>query len=149
MVKDFAQANNTNQIQRILRILGHDFATSTNPHARKGGLIGLAAVTIALGKDSSQYIDALVMPIIGCFSDTDLRVRYYACESLYNVVKVSRGAVLSHFAVIFTALSKIATDSEQNVKNASETLDRLMKVKGLNIYSYIYSKRFFVCYILR
>lgn len=60
--------------------------------------------------------------------DQDLRVRYYACESLYNVVKVSRGAILPHFSAIFNALSKIATDPEQNVKNASELLDRLLKV---------------------
>lgn len=60
--------------------------------------------------------------------DQDLRVRYYACESLYNVVKVSRGAILPHFSPIFSALSKIATDPEQNVKNASELLDRLLKV---------------------
>lgn len=68
------------------------------------------------------------MSILGCFSDQDLRVRYYACESLYNVVKVARGAVLPHFGPIFNALSKIATDTEQTVKNGSELLDRLMKV---------------------
>lgn len=67
-------------------------------------------------------------PILACFSDADLRVRYYACESLYNVVKVAREAVLPHFAPIFNALSKISTDPEQSVKNASELLDRLMKV---------------------
>lgn len=70
----------------------------------------------------------MIKPILGCLSDQDLRVRYYACESLYNVVKVARGAVLPHFAPIFNALSKIATDPEQTVKNASELLDRLMKV---------------------
>lgn len=75
-----------------------------------------------------MYTSDLINPILACFSDADLRVRYYACESLYNVVKVARGSVLPHFADIFSALSKIATDSEQSVKNASELLDRLMKV---------------------
>lgn len=60
-------------------------------------------------------------------------MRYYACESLYNVVKVARGAVLPHFADIFIVLSKVATDPEQTVKNASELLDRLMKV---NIFKF-------------
>lgn len=50
MVKEFAAVNNTAQIRRILKILGQDFATSQNPHLRKGGLIGLAAVAVALGK---------------------------------------------------------------------------------------------------
>lgn len=127
MVKEFALVNNTTQIKRLLKILGQDFANSANPHARKGGLIGLAAIAIALGKDTSLYTEELVYPIVARFSDADLRVKYYACESLYNVVKVARGAVLPQFSQIFSALSKIATDSEQSIKSASELLDRLMK----------------------
>lgn len=42
--------NNVSQIKRILKVLGQNFAASHNVHARKGGLIGLAAVAIALGK---------------------------------------------------------------------------------------------------
>ena len=34
------------------------------------------------------YTADLIRPIITCMSDTDSRVRYYACESLYNVTKV-------------------------------------------------------------
>ncbi|KAG5896407.1 hypothetical protein JTB14_022492 [Gonioctena quinquepunctata] len=127
MVKEFAAVNNTGQIKRLLKVLGQDFSLSQNPHARKGGLIGLAAIAIALGKDTEVFADELIKPILGCMADQDLRVRYYACESLYNVVKVSRGAVLPHFSAIFIALSKIATDPDQNVKNASELLDRLLK----------------------
>ncbi|KAJ8925779.1 hypothetical protein NQ315_009629 [Exocentrus adspersus] len=127
MVKEFAAVNNTGQIKRLLKVLGQDFSLSQNSHARKGGLIGLAAIAIALGKDTGLYADELIKPILGCMADQDLRVRYYACESLYNVVKVSRGAVLPHFSAIFNALGKIAADPDQNVKNASELLDRLLK----------------------
>lgn len=79
-------------------------------------------------QDTSEYTEGLIRPILANFSDSDLRVRYYACESLYNVVKVARGAVLPHFTEIFAALSKLAADPDQNVKNASELLDRLVKV---------------------
>ncbi|XP_031333593.1 protein VAC14 homolog isoform X3 [Photinus pyralis] len=127
MVKEFASLNKTNEIKRLLKVLGQDFANSTNPHARKGGLIGLAAIAIALGRDTSLYTEELIYPIVARFSDPDSRVKYYACESLYNVAKVARGAVLPQFSQIFSALSKIATDSEQSIKNASELLDRLMK----------------------
>lgn len=127
MVKEFAAHNNTVQIKRLLKVLGQDLATSQNPHTRKGGLIGLAAIAVGLGKDTGQYIEDLIRPILACFCDSDLRVRYYACESLYNVVKVARGAVLPQFTDIFAALSKLACDSEQTVKNATELLDRLMK----------------------
>lgn len=50
MVKEFTAVNNTGQIKRLLKVLGQDFAMSPNSHARKGGLIGLAAISIALGK---------------------------------------------------------------------------------------------------
>lgn len=128
MVKEFASRNDIVQVKKILRILGQDFALSQSPHARKGGLIGLAAVAIALGKDTVQHIPDLIRPILACFSDSDVKVRYCACESLYNVVKVVRGAVLNYFMDIFNGLSILATDADLGVKNGSETLDRLMKV---------------------
>ncbi|XP_013785501.1 protein VAC14 homolog isoform X1 [Limulus polyphemus] len=127
MVKDFASVNNVSQIKRLLWVLGQDFALSSNANSKKGGLIGLAAIAIALGKETSQYIDELVQPVMFCLNDMDSRVRYYAAEALYNVVKVARGSVLPFFNDIFDALSKLAADPDQNVKNGSELLDRLMK----------------------
>ncbi|XP_046552711.1 protein VAC14 homolog isoform X1 [Haliotis rubra] len=127
MVKDFSTSLQFDQIKRILKVLGDDFAYSSNPNTRKGGLIGLAATAIALGKDSSSYINELAKPVIACFHDPDSRVRYYACEALYNIVKVSRGSVLPFFNEIFDGLSKLAADPDQNVKNGAELLDRLIK----------------------
>ncbi|KAK0089963.1 hypothetical protein PV325_004440 [Microctonus aethiopoides] len=127
MVKEFAGRNDVVQIKRLLKVLGQDYTTSQNSHARKGGLIGLAAIAVGLGKDTGQYTEELIRPILACFSDADVHVRYSACESLYNVVKIARSAVLPLFTDIFGALSKLACDPEQNVKNATELLDRLMK----------------------
>ena len=59
--------------------------------------------------------------------DADSRVRYYACESLYNVVKVARENVLPMFNEIFQSISQVVEDPDQNVKNGSELLDRLLK----------------------
>lgn len=127
MVKDCIAKNRTAEIQKLLKLLGQDFTLSHNPNSRKGGLIGLAAMSIALGKDTSQYVDELVKPILACLSDPESRVRYYACEALYNVVKVARGSVLPNFNDIFDCLSKLAADPDQNVKNGCELLDRLLK----------------------
>ncbi|XP_076055843.1 protein VAC14 homolog [Oratosquilla oratoria] len=127
MVKEFSAVNNRDQITRLIRVL-EDFALSHNPHTRKGGLIGLAAVAIGLGsRGIGPYIQELVHPILACFTDSNPNVRYYATESLYNVVRVSRGAILSQFNDIFIVLVKLATDADQNVKNGSEMLDRMMK----------------------
>ena len=50
----------------------------------------------------------LVQPVLTCFEDPDARVRYYACESLYNISKVARGAVLVFFNDIFNGLCKVS-----------------------------------------
>lgn len=127
MVRDFSAVNNSVQIKKLLKVLGQDFTLSHNSNSRKGGLIGLAAMAIALGKDTGQYTEELVHPVLACFFDPDSRVRYYACEALYNVAKVARGSVLIYFNDIFSALSTLAADPDQNVKTGSELLDRLMK----------------------
>lgn len=182
MIKDFSVVNNTIQIRKILRVLGEDFASSQSPNSRKGGLIGLAAVAIALGKvrnpiasfnftttsctffakwplppqETSMYIDELIHPVLNCFTDSDSRVRYHACEALYNISKVARGSILVFFNKIFDALSivricfpctdvflgkhsrfvenrfsfssQLAADPDHSVRNGCELLDHLLKV---------------------
>uniref|UniRef100_A0A8B9V159 Protein VAC14 homolog n=1 Tax=Anas zonorhyncha TaxID=75864 RepID=A0A8B9V159_9AVES len=125
--KAFVAQNNTSQIKHVIQILSQEFALSQHPHSRKGGLIGLAACSIALGKDSGLYLKELIEPVLTCFNDADSRLRYYACEALYNIVKVARGSVLPHFNVLFDGLSKLAADPDPNVKSGSELLDRLLK----------------------
>lgn len=127
LVREFVAQNNSTQIRHVIQILATEFALSQHPHSRKGGLIGLAACSIALGKDSGLYLKELIEPVLTCFNDSDSRLRYYACEALYNIVKVARGAVLPHFNVLFDGLSKLAADPDPNVKSGSELLDRLLK----------------------
>ena len=45
--------------------------------------------------------------MLACFSDQDARVRYYACESMYNIAKVAKGEILLFFNETFDALSKV------------------------------------------
>ncbi|OXA63462.1 Protein VAC14 [Folsomia candida] len=130
MVKDFTQMKNSEQIKKLLRVLGHDFTMSQMTNWRKGGIIGLASSAMGLGRDAGNYIDELILPILHCFGDSDPRARYYACEGLYNVTKVARGAILLHFNEIFNALSKLAADPDQNVRSGTEMLDRLLKASN-------------------
>ncbi|GFO49138.1 protein vac14 homolog [Plakobranchus ocellatus] len=108
IVKDLISANQFDQIKKLLKAL-EEFASSQNPNTRKGGLIGLAAVAIGLGKDSISYIASLVPPVVLCFHDGDSRVQYYACESLYNIVKVARGAICLTSMKCLMYLAKIYT----------------------------------------
>lgn len=50
MVKEFIANNDVVMIKRLTSVLKTEFSASQNPHSRKGGLIGLAATAIALGK---------------------------------------------------------------------------------------------------
>lgn len=93
-----------------------DFATSTNANHRKGGLIGLAATSIGLMSDIRLYLDALLPPVLHCFDDPESRVRYYSCESLYNIAKVARGHILKYFNQIFDGLCKLFADVDVDVK---------------------------------
>lgn len=49
-MREFVAQNNTVQIKHVIQTLSQEFALSQHPHSRKGGLIGLAACSIALGK---------------------------------------------------------------------------------------------------
>ncbi|CAB3376141.1 Hypothetical predicted protein [Cloeon dipterum] len=127
MVRDFNVSNNSTQIKKLLKILGQDFALSQNPHFRKGGHIGLAAVAIGLGPDCAQYVPELIEPLLASFTVNDSRVRYYACEALHNVAKVARHEILPSFPQIFNALCGLVADPDLNVRNAAELLDRILK----------------------
>ncbi|EAT36537.1 AAEL011389-PA [Aedes aegypti] len=127
MVADFNVKKNYGQIRRIIEVLSKDFVTSNDSNKKKGGLIALAATSIALGRDTERFIEEIVNPILNCLMDTDTRVRYFASESLFNVVKVSRGSIIPLFPSLFTSLSRLVTDPDHSVKNGSELLDRQLK----------------------
>ncbi|KAI1349266.1 vacuolar protein 14 C-terminal Fig4p binding-domain-containing protein [Xylaria sp. FL0043] len=121
-------AQDYNRVQSIIQQLCDEYAYAVHqPHARNGGLIGLAAAAIALGPELPRYLEIIVPPVLACFTDQDARVRYYACESMYNIAKVAKGEILRYFNHIFDALCKLGADSELSVKNGAELLDRLIK----------------------
>ncbi|KAF1949284.1 ARM repeat-containing protein [Byssothecium circinans] len=129
LIRESLAARDFDRIQKIVHQLCHEYAYAVHqPHARNGGLIGLAAASIALGPEVARYLDEIVPPVLACFSDQDARVRYYACESMYNIAKVAKGEILLYFNQVFDALCKVlAADSELSVKNGAELLDRLVK----------------------
>ncbi|CAG8607608.1 10557_t:CDS:2, partial [Dentiscutata heterogama] len=142
LIREHTDNKEPDKIKAILNKLVSDFACSQQANSRNGGLIGLAAASIALGPNVAVYLDEIVPPVLACFSDQDSRVRYYACESMYNIAKVSKGEILRYFNEVFDAMSKVndfsqiqssriphklAADSEVSVKNGTELLDRLIK----------------------
>jgi len=139
IIRDYLQEEDFDSIKKIIKTLSNDFAYSIVAHSRNGGLISLAAAAIALGNQHvDKYLEDIVPPVLSCFTDQDSRVRYYACESMYNITKMAGGLILKYFNEIFDALSKLAADTESNVKTGAELLDRLIKdvVSAHSIYYY-------------
>ncbi|KAL2751961.1 hypothetical protein ACRALDRAFT_2114690 [Sodiomyces alcalophilus JCM 7366] len=127
-IRDLIVGKDYAGVEAILEQLCNEYAYAVHqPHARNGGLIGLAAAAIALGGELATYLGKIVPPVLACFTDQDARVRYYACEAMYNIAKVAKGEILIYFNDIFDALCKLGADSELSVKNGAELLDRLIK----------------------
>jgi vacuole morphology and inheritance protein 14 len=127
LIKSLQDANNVVVVQNIIELLSRDFCTSMNSNYRKGGLVGLAAAAIGLMQNSRAFLPVLLPPVLHCFDDPESRVRYYACESLYNIAKVSRQGILLFFNQIFEGLTKVIADVDVDVKNGAQLLDRLIK----------------------
>ena len=77
-----------------------------------------------------NYLDSVVPPVLHSLVDPDARVRYYACEALYNIAKVAREDFMPHFLDTFEALFRLCADADQAVHQATSFLDNLLKVRG-------------------
>ncbi|KAK4761252.1 hypothetical protein SAY87_006145 [Trapa incisa] len=127
IVRQLASTGDHDKIRAVINLLTTEFTLSPQANHRKGGLIGLAAATVALSTDAAQHLEQIVPPVLNSFSDQDSRVRYYACEALYNIAKVVRGDFIIFFNQIFDALCKLSADSDANVQSAAHLLDLLVK----------------------
>jgi len=129
LIRSLQEASNQPMIRSIIAVLSKDFCTSMNANYRKGGLIGIAAVAIGLMMEAApMYLTDLLPPVLQCFDDPESRVRYYACESLYNISKIVRVSILNrYFTPIFEGLCKLYADPDVDVKNGAGLLDRLVK----------------------
>jgi len=70
-------------------------------------IVQLCAVLTLPSQDVARYLEEIVPPVLACFTDQDARVRYYACESMYNIAKVAKGEILVYFNHVFDALCKV------------------------------------------
>lgn len=74
----------------------------------------------------------MVPAVLNSLVDADARVRYYACEALYNIAKMSREDFLEpHFNSTFDALFRLVADPDAAVNQACTFLDSLMKVQQI------------------
>lgn len=112
---------------------------------KKGVLLALAASAIGFGREARHFLTDLLGPIIHATQESDSRVRYFACEALYNVTKVVRTQLIpAHFVPLFNAISILTSDHDQNVRSGAELLDRLLK-GNFEEKTYIYDNMYRRC----
>ena len=115
---------------------------ATSEKSKKKRLVARAALRAAVPR------------VLAAFRDPDARVRYYACEAMYNVVKTARGGLLlltesfpsendddsddengndedsdsdSFLRRLFDAACDLSADADADVQNAAHLLDGLVK----------------------
>ncbi|CDR93928.1 hypothetical protein, conserved [Babesia bigemina] len=114
-------------VGRFLELMRLRFLDNAIPEHRIGGLIGLAAAAIALEEYLDDHADAFIHVALPYFTDQDSAVRYYACESLFNIFKKAPDAVTRNFSEIFDGVCKLCCDIDDDVRQTSELMSRLVK----------------------
>lgn len=132
MTIDFITLNNLTMVNRLIIVLRKFCLSHQHQNIRKGGLLGLVAVITGYRNGSnseptSEIVQEVVPPVLTCLIDEDPRIRYYAYEALYNIVKVSKANVLPQFDLIFDSLTRLVVDIDGCIKTGFETLDKLIK----------------------
>jgi vacuole morphology and inheritance protein 14 len=122
-----AKSGKFDRCRQLIQAVHKDFIESTQANQRKGGLIVMAQAAIALAPQIEHFLDLLLPPVVSLFKDQESRVRYYACEALYNICKIARAFSLRYFNQIFNGLCFLFKDVDVDVKNGAQLLDRLMK----------------------
>jgi vacuole morphology and inheritance protein 14 len=127
-VKALYENNEKDKIIAIINLLAQEYSRAPNVNLRKGGVNGLAGISVGLnGNRIDQFLHYLVPPVLECFDDVESRVCYYAAEALYNIAKVARVSILRYFNSIFEGLCKLFAHVDNDVKNAAGLLDKLIK----------------------
>jgi len=134
VMKELAASGARDKVESLLGKLINDYARSGQANKRKGGLLCLAAATVALrhfyDRLKFNFLGQVLDPVCLSLSDQDGRVRYYACEALYNIVKAMQEEIISNqdfFLNVFRALFSLYGDMDGNVQNAAQHLDRVLK----------------------
>ncbi|KAF4345791.1 DNA repair and recombination RAD54 and RAD54 [Fusarium beomiforme] len=124
VIRDLVSAKDYQRVHDILEQLCNDYAYAVHqPHARNGGLIGLAAAAIALGPELPRYLAKIVPPVLACFTDQDARYLRSALQGMLPAMVL----VLNKFSILISRPFQLGADSELSVKNGAELLDRLVK----------------------
>lgn len=76
-------------------------------HLHSAAESSLQQSSLAAASATTAPLVLLLPPILSCLADVDAKVRYYACEAAYNVIKVGRRVALVFFNELLDSLAKV------------------------------------------
>lgn len=124
----YASKKSFDIIDKSIKYFHEVYLTSVDDTYRQAGLMAFSAISSTMtSREDPQYIESLVSPVISCCRDNVMKVKYYAVECLYNIVKVSRKNVLFMFNQFFKTIIDLCIGGDKEVKKAAKKLDSLLK----------------------
>jgi hypothetical protein len=133
VIRSLVHQGELDRVRAILLLLGDDYVRSNSEDARKGGVVALAACAIGMKKASGEdpkileCRDLILASVVHACQDHSQRVRYYATESLFNVIKVINVLAVQHFFILFEILRSLYADVDVDVRSGAELLDKKLK----------------------
>ncbi|XP_952026.1 Tax1-binding protein TRX-like protein, putative [Theileria annulata] len=115
-----------NTVKTFLEFVKYKFLDQPDPNLRIGGLMAMACTALSLEKYLLDFCEKFIKLVILSFYDQDNKVRYYSCEALYNIVKKCKVESISCISEIFDGICKLTCDIDEDVKYASQILNRLL-----------------------
>eukprot|EP00375_Theileria_parva_P002574 XP_765254.1 hypothetical protein [Theileria parva strain Muguga] len=115
-----------NTVKSFLEFVKFKFLDQPDPNLRIGGLMAIACTALSLDKYLLDFSEKFIKLVILSFYDQDNKVRYYSCEALYNIVKKCKMESMPCIAEIFDGICKLTCDIDEDVKYASQILNRLL-----------------------
>ena len=70
-------------------------------------------------KLAASLLSSIVDPVLVCLKDQDSKIRFAACDTLYNLIKTLRDVALIKFNDIFEELIEVVPDVDDDVKRAA------------------------------
>uniref|UniRef100_A0AC35UAD0 Protein VAC14 homolog n=1 Tax=Rhabditophanes sp. KR3021 TaxID=114890 RepID=A0AC35UAD0_9BILA len=137
-VREFMRIEAHNEIDRVIMVL-RELTLNTNMHARAGGLIGIAAVAVALGKNSFQYTRTLIESVMPSFMDVEYQnVRSGADlleRLLKDIVKTTEGFNVEQVMVLIK--ERIYAEDAHSRRFVVSWLRHLIDIPGFNLINFV------------
>jgi hypothetical protein len=134
VVRSLLHQSEVERVRAILLLLSDDYVRSTSEDARKGGVVALAACAVGMKNAAEkenpilqECRDLILASVVHACQDHNQRVRYYATESLFNVVKIMPVLAIQHFFILFEILRSLYADVDVDVRSGAELLDKKLK----------------------